>query len=44
MEHKNTVKRDRLYVGELVIPYEYRLKNDGKILVYKLKEVFYEII
>ena len=34
MEHKNTIKRDRLYVGELVIPYEYRLKNDGKILVY----------
>ena len=34
MEHKNTIKRDKLYVGELVIPYEYRLKNDGKILVY----------
>lgn len=34
MEHKNTVKRDRLYVGELVIPYEYHLKDNGKILVY----------
>lgn len=34
MEHKNTIKRDKLYVGELVIPYEYRLKDNGKILVY----------
>lgn len=34
MEHKSTVKRDRLYVGELVIPYEYHLKDNGKILVY----------
>ena len=34
MEHKNTVKRDKLYVGELVIPYEYHLKDNGKILVY----------
>ncbi len=34
MEHKNTIKRDKLYVGELVIPYEYRLKDNGDVLVY----------
>ena len=34
MEHKNTVKRDRLYVGELVVPYNYELNDDGKIVVY----------
>lgn len=33
-EHTNTIKRDKLYVGELVIPYEYQLKDNGKILVY----------
>lgn len=34
MEHKNTVKRDRLYVGELVMPYEYQLNDNGIIVVY----------
>lgn len=34
MEHKNTVKRDRLYVGELVVPYEYQLNDNGIIVVY----------
>lgn len=33
-EHINTIKRDKLYVGELVMPYEYQLKDNGKILVY----------
>lgn len=34
MEHKNTVKRDRLYVGELVVPYDYQLNDNGKVVVY----------
>lgn len=33
MEHTSTIKRDRLYVGELVIPQEYQLNNNGKIVV-----------
>ena len=34
MEHKNTVKRDRLYVGELVVSYDYQLNDNGKVVVY----------
>ena len=33
-EHTNTIKRDKLYVGELVIPHEYQLKDNGEIVVY----------
>ena len=33
-EHINTIKRDKLYVGELVIPLEYQLKDNGEIVVY----------
>ena len=34
MEHKSTVKRDRLYVGELVVPYDYQLNDNGTVVVY----------
>ena len=34
MEHKNTIKRDRLYVGELVVPYDYQLNDNGTVVVY----------